>query len=73
MHFVAQEGIHQSMNLVEGMFRFLSLRVKSEILVQMDGISSISAPVEGSTDPIVMVLGATNFPWYLDYKTLTLG
>jgi hypothetical protein len=39
----------------------------------MDGISSISAPIEGSTDPIVMVLGATNFPWYVHYKTLILG
>ena len=38
-------------------------RVKSEILVQMDGISSISAPVKDSKEPIVMVLGATNFPW----------
>eukprot|EP00300_Choanocystis_sp_HF-7_P013983 c18529_g1_i1.p1 GENE.c18529_g1_i1~~c18529_g1_i1.p1 ORF type:complete len:317 (+),score=59.12 c18529_g1_i1:783-1733(+) len=39
-----------------------SRRVKSEILIQMDGLSS------GTTDPqkSVMVLAATNFPWDLD-------
>nr|CAD7409256.1 unnamed protein product [Timema poppensis] len=39
-----------------------SRRVKSELLVQMDGISS------NSDDPgkIVMVLAATNFPWDID-------
>lgn len=63
MHSAALEETHQSMKLVEGIFFLSTIRVKSEILVQMDGISSISAPIEGSTDPIVMVLGATNFPW----------
>ena len=43
-----------------------SRRVKSEFLVQMDGISSLASRKEGETDPIVMVLAATNFPWLID-------
>jgi len=41
-----------------------SRRVKSEILVQMDGVSGVS----NGDDPTktVMVLAATNFPWDLD-------
>lgn len=43
--------------------RYLILiRVKSEILMQMDGISSVT----GDENPIVMVLAATNFPWHID-------
>jgi katanin p60 ATPase-containing subunit A1 len=38
-----------------------SRRVKSEILIQMDGISSVT-----QDNPIVMVLAATNFPWHID-------
>eukprot|EP00474_Spongospora_subterranea_P010715 CRZ11173.1 hypothetical protein [Spongospora subterranea] len=38
-----------------------SRRVKSELLTQMDGASN-----ESNNDKIVMVLGATNFPWGLD-------
>jgi len=39
-----------------------SRRVKSELLVQMDGMSSIS----DEPGKIVMVLAATNFPWDID-------
>ncbi|KAJ3122859.1 Katanin p60 ATPase-containing subunit A1 [Nowakowskiella sp. JEL0407] len=41
-----------------------SRRVKSEILMQMDGISSVVGNESG--DKIVMVLAATNFPWQID-------
>ncbi|KAJ3190631.1 Katanin p60 ATPase-containing subunit A-like 1 [Irineochytrium annulatum] len=53
----------------EGSEHEASRRVKSEILMQMDGISSVAgkAEVEGEMkDPIVMVLAATNFPWQID-------
>ncbi len=48
-----------------------SRRVKSELLVQMDGVgsaSSSSANEEADEDKrkIVMVLAATNHPWDLD-------
>lgn len=39
--------------------------VKSEVLVQMDGVGTASSE-EGEKEPIVMVLGATNFPWKID-------
>lgn len=39
-----------------------SRRVKSELLVQMDGMSSMS----DEPGKIVMVLAATNFPWDID-------
>jgi katanin p60 ATPase-containing subunit A1 len=42
-----------------------SRRVKSEVLIQMDGVGTSSLP-EGEREPIVMVLGATNFPWKID-------
>lgn len=42
-----------------------SRRVKSEVLIQMDGVGT-SAVGEGEKEPIVMVLGATNFPWKID-------
>ena len=43
-----------------------SRRVKSEILVQIEGVSTTQA--NGSDDPskMVIVLGATNFPWDID-------
>jgi len=47
-----------------------SRRVKTELLVQMDGVSSAaSGPGEEGESPqkkIVMVLAATNHPWDLD-------
>ncbi|KAJ8326861.1 Katanin p60 ATPase-containing subunit A1 [Batrachochytrium dendrobatidis] len=51
----------------EGSEHEASRRVKSEILMNMDGISSIAGRTtpEGS-DGIVMVLAATNFPWHID-------
>ena len=39
-----------------------SRRVKSELLVQMDGMSSITE----EPGKVVMVLAATNFPWDID-------
>lgn len=45
----------------EGSEHEASRRVKSEILMQMDGISSVSEDT-----PMVMVLAATNFPWHID-------
>ncbi|KAH9250137.1 hypothetical protein BASA81_012094 [Batrachochytrium salamandrivorans] len=51
----------------EGSEHEASRRVKSEILMQMDGISSVAgrSTPEGS-EGIVMVLAATNFPWHID-------
>ncbi|KAL2913742.1 Katanin p60 ATPase-containing subunit A1 [Polyrhizophydium stewartii] len=51
----------------EGSEHESSRRVKSEILMQMDGISSVAgrSTPEGS-EAIVMVLAATNFPWHID-------
>jgi len=47
-----------------------SRRIKSEFLVQMDGINSITGgDTSESGQPVprrVMVLGATNYPWELD-------
>lgn len=40
-----------------------SRRVKTELLVQMDGVG---AALEGDEGKTVMVLGATNFPWKID-------
>ncbi|KAF5739125.1 hypothetical protein HS088_TW12G00324 [Tripterygium wilfordii] len=42
-----------------------SRRVKSELLVQVDGVSNTSTNEDGSRK-IVMVLAATNFPWDID-------
>ncbi|KAI8822047.1 P-loop containing nucleoside triphosphate hydrolase protein [Fimicolochytrium jonesii] len=51
----------------EGSEHEASRRVKSEILMQMDGISgSIGTNAEGEREPVVMVLAATNFPWHID-------
>jgi len=48
-----------------------SRRIKSEFLVQMDGMNSVTGGTdrgtgEPSKPPIVMVLAATNYPWELD-------
>lgn len=40
-----------------------SRRVKSELLVQMDGVNSVGS---GDDLKMVMVLAATNFPWDID-------
>ncbi|KAJ3187090.1 Katanin p60 ATPase-containing subunit A1 [Gaertneriomyces sp. JEL0708] len=51
----------------EGSEHEASRRVKSEILMQMDGISAtVGGTADGEKDPIVMVLAATNFPWHID-------
>lgn len=51
----------------EGSEHEASRRVKSEILMQMDGVSgSVGTNAEGEREPIVMVLAATNFPWHID-------
>ncbi|KAF3524564.1 hypothetical protein F2Q69_00049865 [Brassica cretica] len=42
-----------------------SRRVKSELLVQVDGVSNTATNEDGSRK-IVMVLAATNFPWDID-------
>ncbi|XP_045830148.1 katanin p60 ATPase-containing subunit A1 [Trifolium pratense] len=42
-----------------------SRRVKSELLVQVDGVSN-SATNEDGSRKLVMVLAATNFPWDID-------
>lgn len=55
----ASEGEHEA-----------SRRVKSEMLIQMDGVGATAANAsaeDGDEGPKqVMVLGATNFPWHLD-------
>ncbi|ONK59445.1 uncharacterized protein A4U43_C08F6500 [Asparagus officinalis] len=52
--FVAASGEHES-----------SRRVKSELLVQVDGVNNSSTGDDGAKK-IVMVLAATNFPWDID-------
>ncbi|XP_026408500.1 katanin p60 ATPase-containing subunit A1-like [Papaver somniferum] len=42
-----------------------SRRVKSELLVQVDGVNA-STPGDDGARKIVMVLAATNFPWDID-------
>ncbi|XWS19039.1 hypothetical protein CRYUN_Cryun32bG0096700 [Craigia yunnanensis] len=42
-----------------------SRRVKSELLVQVDGVNNTATNEDGSRK-IVMVLAATNFPWDID-------
>lgn len=39
--------------------------MKSELLVQIDGVNNSSTNEDG-TRKIVMVLAATNFPWDID-------
>lgn len=48
-----------------------SRRVKSELLVQVDGVNNSSTGEDGGRK-IVMVLAATNFPWDID-EALRLG
>jgi katanin p60 ATPase-containing subunit A1 len=42
-----------------------SRRVKSELLVQVDGVNNTATGDDGDKK-IVMVLAATNFPWDID-------
>mmetsp|Transcript_11975 Transcript_11975/g.16591 ORF Transcript_11975/g.16591 Transcript_11975/m.16591 type:complete len:198 (+) Transcript_11975:3-596(+) len=42
-----------------------SRRLKSELLIQMDGVGTAAAEKEGE-NKMVIVLGATNHPWELD-------
>jgi katanin p60 ATPase-containing subunit A1 len=56
---------------VEGIRQILILRVKAEILVQMDGMCSVSSAGANDAEDqtkskIVTVIGATNRPWDLD-------
>jgi SpoVK/Ycf46/Vps4 family AAA+-type ATPase len=48
-----------------------SRRVKSELLVQVDGVNNTATGDDGDKK-IVMVLAATNFPWDID-EALRLG
>eukprot|EP01112_Ceratiomyxa_fruticulosa_P012966 TRINITY_DN3619_c0_g1_i1.p1 TRINITY_DN3619_c0_g1~~TRINITY_DN3619_c0_g1_i1.p1 ORF type:complete len:578 (+),score=135.58 TRINITY_DN3619_c0_g1_i1:353-2086(+) len=43
-----------------------SRRVKSELLIQMDGVGASVSNDEDGKPKMVIVLGATNFPWQLD-------
>ncbi|KAJ3149527.1 hypothetical protein HDU86_006932 [Geranomyces michiganensis] len=43
-----------------------SRRVKTELLVQMDGVGTTAARTANGEEPVVMVLAATNLPWLLD-------
>ncbi|KAG2379621.1 hypothetical protein C9374_006738 [Naegleria lovaniensis] len=43
-----------------------SRRVKTELLVQMDGVNNDSNTTEDAKKKMVLVLGATNHPWELD-------
>lgn len=40
--------------------------MKSELLVQMDGVGTGAVESEEEVAPVVVVLGATNFPWNID-------
>lgn len=53
-HLCRASGEHES-----------SRRVKSEVLVQVDGVNNTGTNEDGSRK-IVMVLAATNFPWDID-------
>lgn len=59
-HFYRASGEHES-----------SRRVKSELLVQVDGVNASGTNEDGSRK-LVMVLAATNFPWDID-EALRLG
>ncbi|KAG9150978.1 hypothetical protein Leryth_003091 [Lithospermum erythrorhizon] len=43
-----------------------SRRVKSELLVQVDGVNASATTNEDGSRKLVMVLAATNFPWDID-------
>jgi SpoVK/Ycf46/Vps4 family AAA+-type ATPase len=52
------KGVNKRVNLIESK-DFMIARVKTELLVQMDGVSN-------SKDKEIFVLAATNRPWDLD-------
>lgn len=73
MRRAADAGIvHVDRGRVSDTHGFLSCRVKTEMLVQMDGVSSLQKQVEdGDADDdgrpkTVIVIAATNLPWELD-------
>ena len=43
-----------------------SRKVKSELLVQMEGVSTTQNNAVDDPSKMVIVLGATNFPWDID-------
>lgn len=59
------EGEHEaSRRFSSSLDNLTRYRVKSELLIQMDGVGSVSADTE--ENKMVIVIAATNYPWLLD-------